>query len=113
MAISEDKKNLGKFFGEIEGAIFEVLENNNLFKRVEIFDYQAVCMESSEQNHDDDSRRDEERVKKNEQTNEPRAKQCDKEISLFELDESFFSSQTSSGYLEGILRNCQESECER
>jgi len=46
VVISEDKLNTGKFFGEIGGTVLNSLVKNNVFKRIKIFDYQAICLES-------------------------------------------------------------------
>jgi len=43
--ISPDKKNVGEFFGLVEGSIMKSLVMNQVFKEVKIFDYQGVCME--------------------------------------------------------------------
>lgn len=41
--ISEDKQDTGKFFGEIRGNIMESLVAETIYRRVHIYDYQAVC----------------------------------------------------------------------
>ncbi|XP_075216891.1 voltage-dependent calcium channel subunit straightjacket isoform X2 [Lycorma delicatula] len=41
--ISEDIKDTGKFFGEVHGEIMERMVEENIFKRIHIYDYQAVC----------------------------------------------------------------------
>jgi len=46
--ISEDPLNTGKFFGEIDGTILKSLEKNQVFKKIRIFDYQAICLESAD-----------------------------------------------------------------
>lgn len=46
--ISEDPLNTGKFFGEIDGTILRSLEKNHVFKKIKIFDYQAICLESAD-----------------------------------------------------------------
>jgi len=45
--ISEDPLNTGKFFGEIDGTILKSLEKNHVFKKIKIYDYQAICLESA------------------------------------------------------------------
>ena len=47
VVISEDYGNTGKFLGQIEGAIFENLDVNNVFKKIKIFDYQGICLEEA------------------------------------------------------------------
>ena len=46
--ISEDPLNTGKFFGEIDGTILKSLEKNNVFTKIKIYDYQAICLESAD-----------------------------------------------------------------
>ena len=87
--ISENPLNTGKFFGEVEGTILKALVKHEVFKKIKIFDYQAICLE--------DARR---------QKTQPYS--CDKETYLYELDET-----TLQAPVQGILRNCHESSCER
>ena len=87
--ISENPLNTGKFFGEVEGTILWSLVKHEVFKKIKIFDYQAICLE--------DARR---------QKTQPYS--CDKETYLYELDET-----TLQAPVQGILRNCHESSCER
>merc|ERR1712088_1023734 len=46
--ISEDPLNTGKFFGEIDGTILKSLEKNHVFKKIKIYDYQAICLENAD-----------------------------------------------------------------
>jgi len=46
--ISEDPLNTGKFFGEIDGTILKSLEQNHVFKKIKIYDYQAICLENAD-----------------------------------------------------------------
>merc|ERR1739844_649144 len=46
--ISEDPLNTGKFFGEIDGTILKSLEKNHVFKKLKIYDYQAICLENAD-----------------------------------------------------------------
>merc|ERR1711962_1418802 len=46
--ISEDPLNTGKFFGEIDGTILKSLEQNKVFKKIKIYDYQAICLENAD-----------------------------------------------------------------
>merc|ERR1719348_38404 len=48
VTISEDPSNIGKFFGEIDGTILKSLEQNHVFKKIKIYDYQAICLESAD-----------------------------------------------------------------
>jgi len=48
VVVSEDPSNIGKFFGEIDGTILKSLEQNHVFKKIKIFDYQAICLENAD-----------------------------------------------------------------
>eukprot|EP00090_Calanus_glacialis_P023863 TRINITY_DN369_c0_g1_i1.p1 TRINITY_DN369_c0_g1~~TRINITY_DN369_c0_g1_i1.p1 ORF type:complete len:1359 (+),score=332.60 TRINITY_DN369_c0_g1_i1:336-4412(+) len=48
VVISEDPSNIGKFFGEIDGTILKSLEQNHVFKKIKIYDYQAICLENAD-----------------------------------------------------------------
>lgn len=41
--VSEDLAHTGRFFGEIQGAIMRMLVREKLYRRITIYDYQAVC----------------------------------------------------------------------
>jgi hypothetical protein len=41
--VSESLKDTGKFFGEVQGDIMEIMVQEDLYKRIRLFDYQAVC----------------------------------------------------------------------
>jgi voltage-dependent calcium channel alpha-2/delta-3 len=41
--VSESLKDTGKFFGEVQGNIMEIMVQEDLYKRIRVFDYQAVC----------------------------------------------------------------------
>lgn len=49
--LADTFNNTGKFFGHIYGAVMEVMIEKNLFKQIEVFDYQALCkLEKNEGN---------------------------------------------------------------
>eukprot|EP00096_Caligus_rogercresseyi_P006770 TRINITY_DN2360_c0_g1_i7.p1 TRINITY_DN2360_c0_g1~~TRINITY_DN2360_c0_g1_i7.p1 ORF type:complete len:691 (+),score=187.76 TRINITY_DN2360_c0_g1_i7:226-2298(+) len=50
--ISEDPIHTGKFFGEVDGTIMESLIQHNIYKEIEIFDYQAICLETKKDGSD-------------------------------------------------------------
>jgi hypothetical protein len=41
--VSESLKDTGKFFGEVQGNIMEIMVQEDLYRRIRVFDYQAVC----------------------------------------------------------------------
>jgi hypothetical protein len=41
--VSEDVTETGKFFGEVNGNAMNMLIETQVFRKVHIFDYQAVC----------------------------------------------------------------------
>jgi voltage-dependent calcium channel alpha-2/delta-3 len=43
--ISEKHEHTGRFFGEIDGMVMEMLVNSDVYKRVRVVDYQAVCFQ--------------------------------------------------------------------
>ncbi|KAK7872369.1 hypothetical protein R5R35_006993 [Gryllus longicercus] len=43
VVVAESLRDTGKFFGEIRASVMEEMVNRNMFKRIRIFDYQAVC----------------------------------------------------------------------
>ncbi|KAF2364718.1 Voltage-dependent calcium channel alpha-2/delta subunit conserved region [Trinorchestia longiramus] len=42
---SEEDANTGRFFGEIEGTIMNSLVMSDVYNKVKVFDYQAVCLD--------------------------------------------------------------------
>ena len=48
MVIAPDEENTGKFFGEVDGTIFESLVQHQIYKAIKIYDYQAICLESED-----------------------------------------------------------------
>jgi hypothetical protein len=49
---SEENSETGKFFGEVEGNVMNILVNEKVFRKVHITDYQAICIHASERtNH--------------------------------------------------------------
>lgn len=45
IVISEILNDTGRFFGEVEGAVMESLMHSDIFRKIRIFDYQALCFE--------------------------------------------------------------------
>ena len=41
--VSESRADTGKFFGEVKGYIMEKLVKEEIYKKIAIYDYQAVC----------------------------------------------------------------------
>ena len=48
IVISEQRENTGKFFGEVDGTIFESLIQHQIFQPIKIYDYQAICLEMAD-----------------------------------------------------------------
>ena len=48
IVISEQKENTGKFFGEVDGTIFESLIQHDIYRPITIYDYQAICLEMAD-----------------------------------------------------------------
>lgn len=46
--ISDDAVHTGKFFGEVDGTILDSLIKHQIYKKIEIYDYQAICLESED-----------------------------------------------------------------
>jgi hypothetical protein len=46
--ISDDAVHTGKFFGEVDGTILESLIQHQIYKKIQIYDYQAICLESED-----------------------------------------------------------------
>ena len=43
IVVSEDVTTTGRFFGEVEGNAMYMLIEKQVFRKVHIFDYQAIC----------------------------------------------------------------------
>jgi len=43
--ISDDAVHTGKFFGEVDGTILDSLIQHKIFKTIQVYDYQAICLE--------------------------------------------------------------------
>lgn len=41
--VGNDSSDAGKFFGTVEPGIMQILINEKIFKKITIFDYQAIC----------------------------------------------------------------------
>lgn len=46
--VSEDYTQTGDFFGEVEGAVMNKLLTMGSFKRITLYDYQAMCRANKE-----------------------------------------------------------------
>ncbi|XP_061750390.1 voltage-dependent calcium channel subunit alpha-2/delta-4-like isoform X2 [Nerophis ophidion] len=44
--LSKDRKEVGSFFGEVDGSVMATLIKMEFFKKVSLFDYQAMCKNS-------------------------------------------------------------------
>ncbi|XP_061898881.1 voltage-dependent calcium channel subunit alpha-2/delta-4-like [Entelurus aequoreus] len=44
--LSKDRKEVGSFFGEVDGSVMATLIKMGFFKKVSLFDYQAMCKNS-------------------------------------------------------------------
>ena len=42
--ISDDNVHTGKFFGEVDGTILDSLIQHQIYRKIEIYDYQAICL---------------------------------------------------------------------
>lgn len=49
--ISTRVHETGRFFGEVNGAIMKRLLEENVYRQVTVYDYQAVCFESKNDNN--------------------------------------------------------------
>ncbi|XP_069697255.1 voltage-dependent calcium channel subunit alpha-2/delta-3-like isoform X2 [Periplaneta americana] len=45
---SETSSDTGKFFGEVEGSVMNLLIKEKVFKKISIIDYQAICLREDE-----------------------------------------------------------------
>ena len=45
IVISKDKEHTGRFFGEIDGTIMDSLVYYEVYQRIRVYDYQAVCLD--------------------------------------------------------------------
>ncbi|XP_035206488.1 voltage-dependent calcium channel subunit alpha-2/delta-3-like isoform X2 [Stegodyphus dumicola] len=45
VVVSENNAHTGKFFGEIDFTLFEILVEENIYRSVRMFDYQAICID--------------------------------------------------------------------
>ncbi|CAN7946912.1 unnamed protein product, partial [Ixodes hexagonus] len=41
--VSSNRTQVGKFFGEVDNTLFISMVKYNVYKRVRIYDYQAIC----------------------------------------------------------------------
>ncbi|XP_024083001.1 voltage-dependent calcium channel subunit alpha-2/delta-3 isoform X2 [Cimex lectularius] len=47
--VSEDRKDTGKFFGELKENVMTDLVKDEVYRRIEMYDYQAVCFRNNRQ----------------------------------------------------------------
>lgn len=45
VVVSEVHEQTGKFFGEIDNTLFESMVQGNIYRRVQLYDYQAICID--------------------------------------------------------------------
>ncbi|GFY46451.1 hypothetical protein TNIN_133223 [Trichonephila inaurata madagascariensis] len=45
VVVSEVHEHTGKFFGEIDNVLFDSLVQGNIFRRIRMYDYQAICID--------------------------------------------------------------------
>ncbi|KAG8191045.1 hypothetical protein JTE90_029487 [Oedothorax gibbosus] len=43
--VSEVHEHTGRFFGEIDNTLFDTLVEGNIFRKIRMFDYQAICID--------------------------------------------------------------------
>lgn len=43
MVVGEDRRDTGRFFGDVKENIMESLVRDNIYKKIHVYDYQAVC----------------------------------------------------------------------
>ncbi|PNF28750.1 hypothetical protein B7P43_G07780 [Cryptotermes secundus] len=48
IVVSEEISETGKFFGEVEGNVMKMLIQEKVFRKVQIIDYQAICLREDE-----------------------------------------------------------------
>lgn len=46
IVIHDEFKHVGKFIGHVDGDVLNELVNNGAYRRVRMFDYQAICLDS-------------------------------------------------------------------
>lgn len=46
--LSQKVSDVGRFFGEIDGDILEELVSSGVYRRIHLYDYQAVCFDTAE-----------------------------------------------------------------
>jgi len=52
IVVSEDVNETGKFFGQVDGYTMNMLTEKQVFRKIHIFDYQAVCFRGDESKSD-------------------------------------------------------------
>ncbi|CAH1392782.1 unnamed protein product [Nezara viridula] len=91
--VSESRADTGKFFGEVKGYIMDKLVKEEVYKKIAIYDYQAVCFSSDKATYPgyDDANADIPPAKNDRPLskiiiNRTRPQPCDMKVNLYLLD---------------------------
>lgn len=50
--LSDNLNDTGKFFGEVEGAVMDAMVEKDIFKSIDVYDFQALCKEETKTSSD-------------------------------------------------------------